>query len=228
MRHEPLPVRSPYLAQKMAEVMGKTGWSIQEIAEKSQLSYGYARRIVNGTVVPNRDALIRLCAGLGLDFVAMWKAVQHRAVPPTTEGSATPGESAEFGQTPGPAPDTEDALCATRRKINSIMDGLPVEGMFELLRIAWTVEDKYNDLQNRWRETYNQMDEDGRRYRWEHLRTSEDAAAMFPEMTYALLGVEGHWRYPKERMEQLVEIGRVAIPPGGKEPRLKVYSSKFR
>jgi transcriptional regulator with XRE-family HTH domain len=58
----------------MTEIISETGYTIREMAEKTGLSYGYMRRIVNGTVIPNRDALKRLCDGLGLDFATEWKA----------------------------------------------------------------------------------------------------------------------------------------------------------
>lgn len=40
---------------------------------------------------------------------------------------------------------------------------------------------------------------------------------------YHILGVDGYWRYTKEKMEEFIRQGRVAIPPGGKVPRYKRY-----
>jgi transcriptional regulator with XRE-family HTH domain len=218
-----MQVVSPYLEAFWNPVLAQKGWNAKQLAEASAVSYGYVRKIVNGTLIPSRDAIRRICLATGQDFVTVWSSLVREQ-----QHETAPEELAEIGEAPVSAPETEDAHCATRRKINSIMDGLPIEGMFELLRLAWTMEDKYNDGQNRSRELYTQRDEDGRLFRWENLRVSEDTATLWPEVTYAVLGVEGHWRYPKEKMEQLIENGRVAIPPGGKEPRLKSYLNSNR
>jgi hypothetical protein len=43
-----------------------------------------------------------------------------------------------------------------------------------------------------------------------------------------VLGVDGYWRYTKEKMEQFIKDGRVAIPPGGNVPRYKRYLSESK
>ncbi len=71
------------------------------------------------------------------------------------------------------------------------------------------------------RSHYRQVDERGRRYMWDNITGPGGAAKGNP--FYEVLGVKGFWRYSKERMEQLIEEGKVAIPPKGKTPRLKRY-----
>ncbi len=38
-----------------------------------------------------------------------------------------------------------------------------------------------------------------------------------------VLGVKNYWRYTKEKMEEMIATGRVAIPPKGSTPRLKRF-----
>jgi transcriptional regulator with XRE-family HTH domain len=139
--------KSSYLQNKMTEVIGKTGFSIQELADKTGLSYGYMRRIVNGTVIPNRDALKRLCDGLGLDFATEWEATRVRSQ--DAAGKVIPHISAAnalAGSTALSEPDDSmSARIAMSRRLSHIMDTLPIEGKLELLEAAWRVADKYRD-----------------------------------------------------------------------------------
>jgi site-specific DNA-methyltransferase (adenine-specific) len=68
---------------------------------------------------------------------------------------------------------------------------------------------------------YTNIDPDGRRYRWDNLTGPGGAAK--GNAYYEVLGVEGFWRYSREKMAELIEAGRVAIPPKGKIPALKRY-----
>ena len=70
---------------------------------------------------------------------------------------------------------------------------------------------------------YSQADEDGRRFQWGDLRAPGGAAPSKGNPHYEILGVDGYWRYTKEKMEEFVRQGRVAIPPGGRVPRYKRY-----
>ena len=45
---------------------------------------------------------------------------------------------------------------------------------------------------------------------------------------YTILGVEGYWRFTKEKMEQFIREGRVAIPSGGHVPRYKRFLDESR
>jgi hypothetical protein len=213
MKNEPLPVKSPYLAHKMTDVMAETGLGIGGLTKKTGLSYGYMRRIVNGTVIPNRDALKRICDGLELDFAEMWKAthpigqVAHEAEMPLT--------LAEAGNDLSGSGEVEAEHSVMRRKINQTMDEMSFEEMLDLLIHARSIVDGSGSSQDR----YRNVDADGRHFRWEDLRTSWRG----PYLHYSVLGVEGDWRYSQEQMEQLIKEGRVVIPPGRKIPRLKLY-----
>jgi site-specific DNA-methyltransferase (adenine-specific) len=68
---------------------------------------------------------------------------------------------------------------------------------------------------------YTNVDNDGRRFRWDNLTGPGGAAKGNPY--YEVLGVKAYWRYTEERMKALVAEGRVAIPPRGKVPALKRY-----
>src|ERR1019366_8300284 len=63
---------------------------------------------------------------------------------------------------------------------------------------------------------YTNKDPDGRRYRWDNLTGPGGAAK--GNAFYEVLGVEGFWRYSREKMAALITAGRVAIPPRGKVP----------
>ena len=135
--------KSPHLYHKLADIISRTGMSIQELAEKTGLSYGYMRRIVNGSVLPNRDAMRRMCEGLGLDFAVEWRATHPlrdeplEASIPKTLVNASPDLS-------GPG-ETEAGLSVMRRRVNQLMETLPIEGMLELLEEAWKLSDRYRD-----------------------------------------------------------------------------------
>jgi SAM-dependent methyltransferase len=68
---------------------------------------------------------------------------------------------------------------------------------------------------------YRHVDADGRRYRWDNLTGPGGAAKGNP--FYEVLGVNGYWRFSKEKMADLIERGLVAIPPKGKVPALKRF-----
>ena len=38
-----------------------------------------------------------------------------------------------------------------------------------------------------------------------------------------MLGVDGYWRFTREKMEQFIRDGRVAIPPRGRVPSYKRF-----
>jgi site-specific DNA-methyltransferase (adenine-specific) len=68
---------------------------------------------------------------------------------------------------------------------------------------------------------YSNIDADGRHYMWDNLTGPGGAAK--GNAFYEVLGVKGYWRYSREKMDDLIKSGRVAIPPRGKTPRLKRY-----
>lgn len=70
---------------------------------------------------------------------------------------------------------------------------------------------------------YSQVDENGRRFQWGDLGAPGGASPSKGNPHYAVLGVEGYWRYSQEKMEEFIREGRVAIPPKGRTPRYKRY-----
>lgn len=68
---------------------------------------------------------------------------------------------------------------------------------------------------------YRQKDEHGRRFMWDNITGPGGAAKGNPY--YDVLSVKGYWRYKKERMEQMIADGLIAIPPSGSTPRQKRY-----
>jgi DNA modification methylase len=70
---------------------------------------------------------------------------------------------------------------------------------------------------------YSQTDEHGRRFQWGDLRAPGGAAPAKGNPHYTVLGVDGYWRYTREKMEQFIRDGRVAIPSGGTVPRYRRY-----
>ena len=68
---------------------------------------------------------------------------------------------------------------------------------------------------------YGQVDGNGRRFMWDNITGPGGAAKGNP--FYEVLGVQGYWRFSRERMQRLIDAGLVAIPPKGKTPRQKRY-----
>ncbi len=87
---------------------------------------------------------------------------------------------------------------------------------------SYTWNQQYTPLSESYiKSHYTNMDPDGRRYMWDNLTGPGGAAK--GNAFYEVLGVKGHWRYTKEKMEALIQNGRVDIPSKGKNPRLKRY-----
>lgn len=70
---------------------------------------------------------------------------------------------------------------------------------------------------------YSHVDEHGRRFQWGDLRAPGGAAPSKGNPHYTVLGVDGYWRYSQDKMEQFINEGRVAIPPGGTVPRFRRF-----
>ena len=68
---------------------------------------------------------------------------------------------------------------------------------------------------------YNKVDENGRRYRLDNLTGPGGASKGNP--FYEVMGVSRYWRYTKERMEKLIEEGRVVQTKPGNVPAYKRY-----
>jgi DNA modification methylase len=68
---------------------------------------------------------------------------------------------------------------------------------------------------------YRYTDPDGRRYKLDNMLGPGGAAKGNPE--YEVLGVTRFWRYSKERMQQLIDAGRVVQTNPGTVPMYKRY-----
>jgi DNA modification methylase len=73
------------------------------------------------------------------------------------------------------------------------------------------------------RSHYSQADAQGRKFQWDNLRAPGGAAPSKGNPHYTVLGVDGYWRYTREKMAQFISEGRVAIPKNGSTPRYKRY-----
>jgi len=142
-----MPVLSPYLQSLWNRVLAEKGWTAKQLAEAAGVSYGYTRKIVNGTIVPSRDALRRLCYATGLDFGTVWTLMQREEQHEESRETEMAAAPTRVGIEPEASYHTEaeNAHAEIRRYMNNIMDGLPIKGMVELLRQAWIVADKYGD-----------------------------------------------------------------------------------
>jgi DNA modification methylase len=94
---------------------------------------------------------------------------------------------------------------------------------------GYTWNQQYVPLDPSYIEThYSQVDEQGRPFQWGDLRAPGGGAPSKGNPHYRVLGVDGYWRYSRERMEELIRGGRVAIPAGGRVPRYKRYLDESR
>jgi adenine specific DNA methylase Mod len=68
---------------------------------------------------------------------------------------------------------------------------------------------------------YRRLDADGRRYRLDNIQGPGGAAKGNP--FYEVMGVSRHWRYSKEKMEDLIRQGRIIQTSPGTVPQYKRY-----
>ena len=73
---------------------------------------------------------------------------------------------------------------------------------------------------------YRYSDPDGRRYKLDNMLGPGGAAKGNPE--YEVMGVTRHWRYSRERMQQLIDDGRVIQTNPGTVPMYKRYLDESR
>ncbi len=91
-------------------------------------------------------------------------------------------------------------------------------------RDDYTWNQQYVPLDDSYIEShYSQKDEQGRRFQWGDLRAPGGAAPSKGNPHYKVLGVDGYWRFSKEKMDQFIIEGRVAIPSSGSVPRYKRF-----
>jgi site-specific DNA-methyltransferase (adenine-specific) len=68
---------------------------------------------------------------------------------------------------------------------------------------------------------YRRIDDNGRRYRLDNIQGPGGAAKGNPY--YEIMGVSRHWRYSKERMDELIAQGRIIQTRPGAVPQYKRY-----
>jgi adenine specific DNA methylase Mod len=68
---------------------------------------------------------------------------------------------------------------------------------------------------------YRRVEEDGRRYRIDNIQGPGGAAKGNP--FYEVMGVSRYWRYSKERMQELIDQGRIIQTRPGAVPQYKRY-----
>jgi adenine specific DNA methylase Mod len=68
---------------------------------------------------------------------------------------------------------------------------------------------------------YRRLDPDGRRYRIDNIQGPGGAEKGNPY--YEVMGVSRHWRYSREKMQQLIEQGRIIQTRPGAVPQYKRY-----
>lgn len=68
---------------------------------------------------------------------------------------------------------------------------------------------------------YRRVDPDGRRYRLDNIQGPGGAAKGNP--FYEVMGVSRHWRYSRDRMQELIDAGRIIQTKPGAVPQLKRY-----
>ena len=119
----------------MTEIIGQTKLSVKELAAKCNISYGYMRGIVAGTVLPNRNALTQLCDGLGLDFAHEWRKT-HPMIEGPVERSIT-DEILQHEADLLAADNSETMPHKIDRKVIDLMSEMPVDDKLELLHEAY-------------------------------------------------------------------------------------------
>ena len=73
---------------------------------------------------------------------------------------------------------------------------------------------------------YRRIDADGRRYRLSDMSGPGGAAKGNP--AYEVMGVTRHWRYSRERMNELIAAGRVVQTRPGAVPQMKRYLDEMQ
>ena len=85
-----------------------------------------------------------------------------------------------------------------------------------------TFNQQYTPLTEEYvKQFYRHVDDDGRRYKLDNMLGPGGAAKGNPY--YEVMGVSRHWRYSRERMQQLIEEGRVIQTKPGTVPMFKRY-----
>jgi len=153
---EQMLVISQYLKTIWNNALAEKGWSVKELADKARVSYNYCRQIVNGTRIPARNPLFRMCKAAGLDFPSVWEQLQSEQelpdIPIGGEGITTRDITPVFNGIYQMFAEGIDRLSPKekeaseklyRQALNGIFDQLPIEGRLELLYQARKLADHY-------------------------------------------------------------------------------------
>jgi hypothetical protein len=150
-------IASPYLQRIFNESLLRR--TAKELAEDAGVSYGYARRVVTGRLIPSQTALRKLCAAAGLDFPTVWKQLRHEQdenlpdLPIEGEGVVTMEISLPLSKKMAEGVDrlSPEQKAARNQSfhqvLNSTFDQLPFEGQLELLFQARKLADHYGAKQ---------------------------------------------------------------------------------
>jgi len=93
--------------------------------------------------------------------------------------------------------------------------------LFYVKSAHYTFNPQHADYADKYLKKYNLVDKDGRRYMLDNITGPGGAAKGNP--IYEVMGVTKYWRYSRERMQELIEEGRVVQPSSGAVPRYKRY-----
>jgi site-specific DNA-methyltransferase (adenine-specific) len=85
----------------------------------------------------------------------------------------------------------------------------------------YTFNPQHADYSEKYLKKYSYKDADGRRYRLDNLTGPGGAAKGNP--MYEVMGVSRYWRYSKEKMQDLIDEGRIIQTEEGSVPQYKRY-----
>jgi DNA modification methylase len=104
-----------------------------------------------------------------------------------------------------------------RRAFGNVVDTL----LFYAKGHEYTFHFQHSDYSPKYLKKYSYVDADGRRYRLDNLTGPGGAAKGNP--SYRVMGVTRFWRYSKEKMQHLIDQGRIVQSKPGSVPQYKRY-----
>ena len=95
--------------------------------------------------------------------------------------------------------------------------------LFYTMGVEWTWNRQYTPYDQTYIDSFYRHIEDGtgRRYQLDKLSAPGGSAKGNPE--YEVMGVKRYWAYSRERMQELIDSGRVVQTAPGRTPRYKRY-----
>jgi len=147
MQIKSLPEKSPFLEGLWQEVLAEKGWTARDLQRASGVSYNYVRHIVDGKVVPAKNALRPMCAAAGLDFSVVWQYMHDKHLLGETDEQAR-GLGADIVRTAKShaldspqqqAEDDDDFL----PEMIAVYKSLPLIAKYQLLNTGWRLANQY-------------------------------------------------------------------------------------